>query len=134
MDWVLDECSKLGIKVILSFVDNWKYPGGVDEYVDWSPTAPRRTQERAPDTDGDAEFVVSVGLPRALSGYLVVADAWFMLGLLSVGLVLHKGSMAKQLWYCVSEHFDALSGSTLLGNSTCKALTPGWWLHGHPDL
>ena len=58
MDWLLDEARQQGLRVILSFVDNWKYPGGVDQYVDWSRTAPPRTQERAPDTEGDAEFVV----------------------------------------------------------------------------
>ena len=30
----------------------------MDEYVDWSPTAPRRTQERPPDKEGDSVFVV----------------------------------------------------------------------------
>lgn len=140
LDWLLDEARRHGLRVILSFADNWKYPGevsvagtspvsggylecrntaspskrsmpanrtcslptiassclqhyrqpylwqlpsflldqlhtveqehcesaslsiisagGVDEYVDWSLTAPRRTQERAPDEEGDSVFVV----------------------------------------------------------------------------
>ena len=52
------QARRCGIRVILSLVDNWKYPGGVDEVVDWSPTAPRRTQDRPPDKEGDSEFVV----------------------------------------------------------------------------
>jgi hypothetical protein len=29
--------------VVLSFIDNWKYYNGVDQYLDWSTTAPNRT-------------------------------------------------------------------------------------------
>jgi hypothetical protein len=37
----------------------------VDEYIDRSPTAPKREQERPADGEGDADFVVrqSCGLP-----------------------------------------------------------------------
>jgi len=42
LDFLLSEASKYGIRVILSFVDNWKYPGGVDQMIDWSETAPER--------------------------------------------------------------------------------------------
>jgi len=41
------------MKVILSFIDNWKYYNGVDQYVDWSSTAPKRTMERPKDKQGD---------------------------------------------------------------------------------
>lgn len=34
------------------------WAGGVDEYVDWSLTAPKRSQERPPDKEGDSVFVV----------------------------------------------------------------------------
>lgn len=34
-------------------LDNWKYSGGIDEFVDWSPTSPRRERTRPADTDGD---------------------------------------------------------------------------------
>lgn len=27
LDWLLDEARRHGIRIILSFVDNWKYPG-----------------------------------------------------------------------------------------------------------
>ena len=27
LDWLLDQASRHGIRVILSFADNWKYPG-----------------------------------------------------------------------------------------------------------
>jgi len=42
IDFLLSEANKYGIRVILSFVDNWKYPGGVDQMIDWSETAPER--------------------------------------------------------------------------------------------
>lgn len=29
--------------MILSLIDNWKYYNGVDQYLDWSKTAPKRT-------------------------------------------------------------------------------------------
>ncbi len=37
LDFVLAEAGKVGIKVILSLADNWKYHGGVDEVrgPDW---------------------------------------------------------------------------------------------------
>lgn len=53
LDYILDEARRYGIRVILSFVDNWKYYNGVDQYVDWSSTAPKRTQERPEDKSGD---------------------------------------------------------------------------------
>jgi len=53
LDYLLNECRKYGIRVILSFVDNWKYEGGVDQMVDWSETAPKRSMERPSDVEGD---------------------------------------------------------------------------------
>lgn len=53
LDFVLDEARIHGFKVIISLVDNWKYPGGVDEYVDWSKSAPKRKQHRPADQSGD---------------------------------------------------------------------------------
>ena len=32
-------------QVILSLIDNWKYYNGVDQYMDWSKTAPKRTMK-----------------------------------------------------------------------------------------
>ena len=43
LDYVLDEARKRGIRLILSFTDNWSSIGGVDQYVNWSSTA--RTHE-----------------------------------------------------------------------------------------
>jgi len=43
IDFLVSEAGKYGIRVILSFVDNWKYPGGVDQILDWSDTAENRT-------------------------------------------------------------------------------------------
>ena len=28
LDWLLDEARLHGLRVVLSFIDNWKYPGG----------------------------------------------------------------------------------------------------------
>ncbi|CAK0746787.1 hypothetical protein CVIRNUC_001718 [Coccomyxa viridis] len=53
LDRVLDEARRAGLKVMLSFLDNWKYIGGVDEIVDWSRTAPKRKSKRPADTAGD---------------------------------------------------------------------------------
>lgn len=53
LDFLLDEASKVGIRVILSFVDNWKYPGGVDQMIDWSETAPETVIARPADEAGD---------------------------------------------------------------------------------
>jgi mannan endo-1,4-beta-mannosidase len=35
LDYVVDSASRHGIRLILSFIDNWKYYNGVDQYVDW---------------------------------------------------------------------------------------------------
>jgi hypothetical protein len=107
LDWLLDEARLHGLRVVLSFIDNWKYPGtrrrpsqrmqwpppcvmpvpasfrriragcllrclllragGVDEYVDWSLTAPRRTQARPRDEEGDSVFVVRRRQHRSLA-------------------------------------------------------------------
>jgi hypothetical protein len=39
--WVL--VALVAVQVVMSFIDNWKYYNGVDQYVDWSTTAPNRT-------------------------------------------------------------------------------------------
>lgn len=43
LDFVLETARKYGLQVVLSFIDNWKYYNGVDQYLDWSSTAPNRT-------------------------------------------------------------------------------------------
>ncbi|GBF87864.1 mannan endo-1,4-beta-mannosidase [Raphidocelis subcapitata] len=45
LDYVLETARKYGLQVILSLVDNWKYYNGVDQYMDWSKTAPKRTMK-----------------------------------------------------------------------------------------
>lgn len=35
LDYVIASASKHGVKLILSFIDNWKYYNGVDQFVDW---------------------------------------------------------------------------------------------------
>lgn len=54
LDFVMDQARRNGLQVILSFVDNWKYYNGVDQYVDWSSTAPPRTWTVKKDAYGDA--------------------------------------------------------------------------------
>jgi mannan endo-1,4-beta-mannosidase len=39
LDYVLDRCSRLGLRVVLPLVNNWTDYGGMDQYVAWSPTA-----------------------------------------------------------------------------------------------
>lgn len=45
LDFVLETARKYGLQVILSLIDNWKYYNGVDQYMDWSKTAPKRTMK-----------------------------------------------------------------------------------------
>ena len=59
------QARRYGIRVILSVLDNWKYSGGIDEFVDWSATSPRRDRERPADAAGDNAGGVRV--PRATS-------------------------------------------------------------------
>jgi hypothetical protein len=54
LDFVLDSAARHGIALILSFGDNWKYYNGVDQYVDWSPTAPARSMQRPGEVGGDS--------------------------------------------------------------------------------
>eukprot|EP01023_Acetabularia_acetabulum_P007574 TRINITY_DN1330_c0_g1_i1.p1 TRINITY_DN1330_c0_g1~~TRINITY_DN1330_c0_g1_i1.p1 ORF type:complete len:258 (-),score=30.00 TRINITY_DN1330_c0_g1_i1:984-1757(-) len=53
LDWIIEDARRHDMKVILSFIDNWKYYNGIDQYVDWSNTAPKRTMERPQDKQGD---------------------------------------------------------------------------------
>ncbi|KAL4422049.1 hypothetical protein ABPG77_004865 [Micractinium sp. CCAP 211/92] len=55
LDVVIAEAERAGLRVILSLADNWKRRGGVDEYVDWSETAPPRDEQFPPvvDSSGD---------------------------------------------------------------------------------
>jgi mannan endo-1,4-beta-mannosidase len=55
LDYVLDSAARHGIQLILSFVDNWKYYNGVDQYVDWSTTAPARSMQRPGELGGDSD-------------------------------------------------------------------------------
>eukprot|EP01025_Chloroclados_australasicus_P031892 TRINITY_DN322_c0_g1_i2.p2 TRINITY_DN322_c0_g1~~TRINITY_DN322_c0_g1_i2.p2 ORF type:complete len:584 (+),score=68.95 TRINITY_DN322_c0_g1_i2:113-1753(+) len=59
LDFVLETARRNGMKVILSFIDNWKYYNGVDQFVDWSQTVPARTRERKPDIAGDPNQLVT---------------------------------------------------------------------------
>ncbi len=50
--------------------------GGVDQYVDWSQTAPQRTQARPPDEEGDSVFVVSPVLELVSSSLFWVCSVY----------------------------------------------------------
>ena len=50
LDYVIDSARRHGIKLILSFIDNWKYYNGVDQYVDWC--GPARTMQLPKDEHG----------------------------------------------------------------------------------
>lgn len=39
LDYVIYKANQQGIRLILPFVDNWNSFGGIDKYVEWSPTA-----------------------------------------------------------------------------------------------
>ncbi|KAK9847784.1 hypothetical protein WJX84_007661 [Apatococcus fuscideae] len=56
LDFVIEAARSHGLRVMLSFADNWKYLGGVPEYLDRSPTAPQRQQNRPPDGLGDSDL------------------------------------------------------------------------------
>ncbi|KAL6774552.1 hypothetical protein ACKKBG_A25440 [Auxenochlorella protothecoides x Auxenochlorella symbiontica] len=55
LDLVIAEAEKKGLRVILSLVDNWKYEGGVDEFVDWAKTVPARDKKYPVATGGDGD-------------------------------------------------------------------------------
>ena len=55
LDYVLDAAGRHGLHLILSFVDNWKYYNGVDQYLDWSKSAPGRSQPLPTDAGGDTD-------------------------------------------------------------------------------
>lgn len=57
LDYVIDSARRHGIKLVLSFIDNWKYYNGVDQYVDWC--GPARTMPLPKDEGGDTDTQVS---------------------------------------------------------------------------
>mmetsp|Transcript_2474 Transcript_2474/g.8808 ORF Transcript_2474/g.8808 Transcript_2474/m.8808 type:complete len:286 (+) Transcript_2474:898-1755(+) len=44
MDFIMNEARRRGIRIIWALADNWYPVGGIDQYVEWSPTA-RRHQD-----------------------------------------------------------------------------------------
>lgn len=55
LDYVLASAAAHNMTMILSFIDNWKYYNGVDQFIDWSETAPARTQPYPRDESGDTD-------------------------------------------------------------------------------
>lgn len=53
LDFVFDEARKWGLKIIMSLIDNWVYYNGVDQYLDWSTTAPPRTRPYPSNWNGN---------------------------------------------------------------------------------
>ena len=76
IDFLLSEASKNGIRVILSFVDNWKYPGGVDQMIDWSETAPER-EIPLPASLLEGGDYNQDGLPEEVKEYIVKRHSLF---------------------------------------------------------
>lgn len=60
LDYVLTEARQFGIRVIVVLTDNWRYLNGVDQYVDWSKTVPKRDRER--QTINFEDFVGQVSI------------------------------------------------------------------------
>ena len=60
LDYVVAQAEAAGVRVQLSFVDMWRYRGGIAEYVDWSRTAPKRDPRYPPlIVEGDVTPEVS---------------------------------------------------------------------------
>ena len=94
LDFLLSEANKYGIRVILSFVDNWKYHGGVDQIVDWSSTAPKRLYPRPTDKLGD---FTQKDMNETLKEYEVRRHAYFAdnLDVFTIKLPLFKISLMQ---------------------------------------
>lgn len=60
LDYVIASASKHGIKLILSFIDNWKYYNGVDQFVDWCITDRKMPPPKESGGDTDTEVRVSL--------------------------------------------------------------------------
>jgi endo-1,4-beta-mannosidase len=60
LDYVISQAEAVGVRVQLSFVDMWRYRGGIGEFVDWSRTAPKRDVRYPPlIVEGDVTPEVS---------------------------------------------------------------------------
>jgi hypothetical protein len=57
LDYVIASASKHGVRLILSFIDNWKYYNGVDQFVDWC--IPERKMPPPKEMGGDTDTDVS---------------------------------------------------------------------------
>ncbi|KAI8106412.1 hypothetical protein M9435_000956 [Picochlorum sp. BPE23] len=68
LDYILASCKKHGIRVILSMTDSWKYRGGVQEFIDFSETAPPRPEQYPPPINVDGDFDYS-RMTRAQEDY-----------------------------------------------------------------
>lgn len=76
LDYVIDSARRHGIKLVLSFIDNWKYYNGVDQYVDWC--GPARTQPLPKDsTGGDTDTHVRGS--EARYGIVVFRVRWLLI-------------------------------------------------------
>ena len=68
LDSILASCKKLGIRIIISMVDTWKYEGGVQEFIDFSETAPPRLEKYPPHVHFNGDFDYS-RMTRAQEDY-----------------------------------------------------------------
>jgi hypothetical protein len=53
LDYIIASAAKNGVKLILSFIDNWKYYNGVDQFVDWC--IPERKMPVPKESGGDTD-------------------------------------------------------------------------------
>ena len=83
-------------------LDNWKYSGGIDEFVDWSSTSPRRERTRPADTVGDTAIHVHPVPPPSSQHVLSAPDHGFRFYHLESALAL--GRLDLCAWSCPQEY------------------------------
>lgn len=63
LDYVIAQSGAVGVRVQLSFVDTWRYRGGVGEFVDWASSVSKRPANFPPlivqgDVTPEVPFVI----------------------------------------------------------------------------
>ena len=71
LDYVIAEAEAAGVRIQLSFVDMWRYRGGISEFVDWSTTAPQRDAEKYPPLIVDGDVTPEVRRRKINKKYLI---------------------------------------------------------------
>jgi hypothetical protein len=73
LDYVIASASKHGVRLILSFIDNWKYYNGVDQFVDWC--IPERKMPPPKESGGDTDTDVSSPIPCHTPGLCTITNS-----------------------------------------------------------